>query len=132
MRPHRVIETSLYVHDLEAAERFYHDMIGLEVFAREEGRHLFLRCGEAMLLLFIAEATRTSTEVSPHGCDGQGHVAFAMQPDEIDAWRARLLDHGVAIEQETDWPQGGYSIYFRDPAGNSIELVTPQLWGYER
>jgi hypothetical protein len=26
------------------------------------------------------------------------------------------------------WPNGALSIYFRDPAGNSIELVTPNIW----
>jgi hypothetical protein len=33
------------------------------------------------------------------------------------------------IEKEFGWPRGGRSIYFRDPAGNSVELVTPGLWG---
>ena len=35
----------------------------------------------------------------------------------------------VPIELETDWPRGGHSLYFRDPAGNSVELITPGLWG---
>jgi catechol 2,3-dioxygenase-like lactoylglutathione lyase family enzyme len=35
----------------------------------------------------------------------------------------------VAIEQEMDWPRGGRSFYFRDPAGNSLELATPKIWG---
>ena len=37
--------------------------------------------------------------------------------------------YGVVIEKEVGWPKGGRSIYFRDPAGNSVELVTPGRWG---
>jgi predicted enzyme related to lactoylglutathione lyase len=35
----------------------------------------------------------------------------------------------VAIEKIVDWPGGGRSLYFRDPAGNSLELATPRIWG---
>jgi hypothetical protein len=35
----------------------------------------------------------------------------------------------VAIEHEATWPRGGRSFYFRDPAGNSLELATPRIWG---
>jgi len=51
-----------------------------------------------------------------------------MEASEIDSWRAKLIAHGVAIESEVNWPQGGYSIYFRDPSGNSLELATPEVW----
>jgi catechol 2,3-dioxygenase-like lactoylglutathione lyase family enzyme len=43
----------------------------------------------------------------------------------LEAWRAQ----DVRIEREIAWPGGGYSIYFRDPSGNSVELATPKLWG---
>ncbi len=39
------------------------------------------------------------------------------------------MDHGVEIEKEVEWPKGGTSLYFRDPAGSSVELVTRGLWG---
>jgi catechol 2,3-dioxygenase-like lactoylglutathione lyase family enzyme len=41
----------------------------------------------------------------------------------MDDWRERLAANGIAIEHEQDWPQGTHSIYFRDPAGNSVELI---------
>ena len=44
-------------------------------------------------------------------------------------WRDRLASLGVAIESEIGWPQGGESIYVRDPAGNSVEFVTAAVWG---
>ena len=38
------------------------------------------------------------------------------------------MDRGVAIEAEVEWPSGGRSLYFRDPAGNVVELAPPTLW----
>ena len=130
MRSDSVLETALYVNDLPAAERFYSQVLGLELYSREEGRHVFFRCGNAMLLLFNPGKTRQATGLVPtHGADGPGHVAFRLNPSDIEAWREHLGQHSVPIETEVQWPKGGLSIYFRDPAGNSVELATPQLWG---
>lgn len=125
----RIVETGLYVHDLEASERFYADVLGLECLGREAGRHVFFRVGnEAVLLLFRAEATRAEAE-TPHGAEGAGHVAFGVAVDELERWRARLAERGVVIEQDVEWPRGGRSFYFRDPSGNLLEIVTPGVWG---
>jgi catechol 2,3-dioxygenase-like lactoylglutathione lyase family enzyme len=64
-----------------------------------------------------------------HGARGAGHLAFAVREQEIPAWRAHLKKMNVVIESEVHWPQGGTSIYIRDPAGNSIELATATIWG---
>jgi catechol 2,3-dioxygenase-like lactoylglutathione lyase family enzyme len=127
--PLRLLETCLCVDDLDSAANFYGGVLGLEAHAREEGRHLFFRCGEGMLLLFIAEATQDpSGGLPPHGATGSGHAAFAVPLAELDAWEQRLQSHGVAIEQEVHWPNGARSLYFRDPAGNSLELASEGLW----
>jgi catechol 2,3-dioxygenase-like lactoylglutathione lyase family enzyme len=60
---------------------------------------------------------------------GPGHVALGIPGEALPAWRERLAAGGVHIEKEVTWPAGGKSIYFRDPAGNSVELVTPGVWG---
>ena len=130
-----ILESALYCSDLSAAERFYADVLGLELLAADRGRHLFFRMDEAMLLIFNPDATKEgftdddNQSVGPHGAWGDGHVAFRASEEEIDAWRAHLEGHGVEIEQEINWQQGGRSIYFRDPDGNSLEFATPQLWG---
>ena len=135
MRAQRVMETCLYVDDLEAAEKFYTEVIGLDVIVRRQDRHVFFRIGDAMYLLFnpkiTANADSSSNAVPTHGAHGSGHVAFAMQEDEIDAWREHLLKHNVEIEKELTWSRGGFSIYFRDPAGNCLELVTSGTWGVD-
>ena len=60
--------------------------------------------------------------------------AFGRSGDEIEAWRQHLEGKGVAIEADFMWPakdeaMRGRSIYFRDPAGNSIEIAEPRIWG---
>ena len=132
MRPiDRVLETILYVSDLDAAERFYGDVLGLELDSRKAGLFVFFRCGDGMLLLFEPEAASAGRNVPAHGAKGPGHACFAVPERDLDRWRARLEAAGVAIEQATDWPRGGRSFYFRDPAGNSLELATPQIWGID-
>ena len=127
-----VFETILYARDLDAAERFYTDVLGFEVIERVEVL-LALRCEHGVLLIFDpAKSSVPGRGVPAHGTrgtDGDGHVAFTMPETEIDAWRARLAEKGVAIEMEVDWSAGGRSLYFRDPAGNSLELAPPTLWG---
>lgn len=128
--PHGVLETCLYATDLDAAERFYRDAIGLQPFARAKGRHVFFRCGDrAVFLVFNPEATeRAGGDVPTHGARGPGHVAFGVAEDELPAWRERLAEHGVPIEAEVEWPRGGRSLYVRDPAGNSVELAPGRIW----
>lgn len=131
MQTQRILETCLYVDDLDAATRFYGDVLGFVKFASVEGRHAFFRCQDSVFLLFNpAQTEKASGNVPPHGARGAGHVAFAMAPDEIGAWRDHLEAHQVTIEAEVAWPSGGHSLYFRDPAGNSVELTTPQTWGF--
>lgn len=125
-----LVETGVYVDDLAAAERFYRDVLGLVVIDREEGRHVFFRVGEAdVLLVFDPTATLAGDHLPAHGARGPSHFALGIPAAELDAWRDRLREHGVVIEHETTWPRGGRSLYFRDPAGNSVELITPGLWG---
>ncbi len=126
----RVLETVLYVDDLAAAEAFYAGMLGLAVDARKPDVFVFFRLDGAMLLLFRAEATRVQGELPAHGAVGAGHMCFAVPEAGLDTWKARLRAGGVAIEHEQAWPRGGRSFYVRDPAGNSIELATPRIWGF--
>ncbi len=123
-----VLETGLYADDLEAAERFYHGVIGLDVLFREAGRHVFFRCGTGVVLVFNPDTTHNEDHL-PHGADGTGHAAFAVRHDALDAWNEHLTEHGITIEADKTWPNGGRSLYVRDPAGNSIELATADLWG---
>ena len=129
MKTTHIFETVIYADDLAAAERFYSEVLGLEIISRF-GVALAFRCAGGVLLIFDpAKASLPGRDVPSHGARGPGHLAFAATADQLDGWRAQLLAHDVAIEMEVNWEQGGTSIYFRDPAGNSIELAPPTLWG---
>jgi catechol 2,3-dioxygenase-like lactoylglutathione lyase family enzyme len=135
MTPSAILESALYVTDLNAAEEFYSGVLGLDLLGKVDGRHLFFRCGDGVLLVFNAEATKVPPapdarlKVPPHGGVGDGHLCFAASADEIVRWRAHLEAKKIAIESEFEWPQGGRSIYIRDPSGNSIEFAEPRIWG---
>ena len=126
-----IVETVLYVDDLDESAAFYGDLLGFPLHDREPGRHLFFRVGDTMLLAFLPEATEQGGALPPHGTRGAGHVAFGISDDEQESWRKKLIAAGIDIELEYTWPRGGKSLYFRDPSGNSVELVTPGIWGLE-
>ena len=135
MKPAGILETVLYATDLDAVEAFYRRVLGLEPFAKSQGRQVFYRCGNQVLLIFNPEATKAppapdaKLPVPPHGAMGEGHVCFRASADEVETWRRHLEAHGVAIEADFEWPGGGRSIYFRDPAGNCLEFAEPRIWG---
>lgn len=134
LRPTNILESALYVSDLDAAEAFYGDVLGLEKIAAVANRHVFFKCGSSVLLLFNAEATRqppapdARLPVPPHGAAGQGHLCFAASAAEIAGWKTRLETLDIGIEADFEWPGGGRSIYFRDPSGNSLEFAEPKIW----
>jgi len=131
--PDAILEAALYATDLDAAERFYGDLLGLERIVRVADRHVFYRVGDGVLLIFNPDETCKPPDtpdlpVPPHGATGPGHVCFAVAGPALDDWCARLNAAGVGIEADFHWPHGPRSIYFRDPAGNSIEMAEPRLW----
>ncbi|MBO6718031.1 MAG: VOC family protein [Rhizobiaceae bacterium] len=134
MTPAGILETAIYARDLDAAEAFYGGLLALERIARVEDRHVFYKCGDGVLLVFNPDETvkppaPRSLPVPPHGATGDGHVCFRASEAEIDRWKAHFAEAGIEIESEFEWPQGGRSIYLRDPAGNSVEFANPSIWG---
>ena len=124
MRPRRIYETVVYARDLDDTRAFYRDVLGL----REVEEGAFRLDDDAMLLLF--DPTRSSQPgrgVPSHGPSG-GSVHLAFTVESLDGWLERFAEHGVELEQDHEWPQGGHSLYVRDPAGNSVELVEGDLW----
>ena len=129
-----ILEVALYVTDLAAAEQFYTEILGLSLYSKFAERHVFLRCGDRMVLLFNAEETLHSgdgpLDAPEHGMKGMGHIAFAVRDYEIDQWKEHLTAHRINIEKEICWEKGR-SLYFRDPSGNSVEITSPVIWRTE-
>lgn len=130
-RPDAILETALYVRDIDRARAFYGGILGLAERVCVADRHVFFACGPGMLLLFRADATQHATGPLPvptHGAVGEGHVCFRVLPEMFAAWIARFDAHDVAIEADVRWPHGARSIYVRDPDCNSVEFSEPALW----
>ena len=123
-----VLETCLYVDDLEAAEQFYADVLGFEKLSTVQGRHVFFRSGEGVLLLFNPEASLIPQDLPPHGAKGPGHCCFQIDENDYDRWKAHLENYGVAVVAEHTWSPGVKSLYFYDPAGNLLELAPARIW----
>ena len=128
-----VLETALYVDDLETAARFYQEVLELAVLTQDARFRAFDVGGRNVLLLFQRGATLETVHlpggtIPPHDGHGPLHIAFAIGADDLSVWEQRLTTRGIAIEGRTDWPKGGHSIYFRDPDGHLLELATPGLW----
>ncbi|MPQ92211.1 VOC family protein [Thioclava sp. JE_KL1] len=129
-----VLEAAVYVEDLDATEAFYVGLLGLERLTRRDGRHVFFRCGDSVILTFIAQATQQPPDpeaalpVPPHGAVGPGHVCLAADAEQLNEWERHLRDNNVEIEADFYWPNGARSIYLRDPAGNSVEIADKTLW----
>jgi catechol 2,3-dioxygenase-like lactoylglutathione lyase family enzyme len=132
-RVSHVLETSLYVSDLDRAQQFYRATFGFELFLRD-GRMCSLGVpGGAVLLLFrrggSVEPARTPGGTIPaHDGDGALHLCFAIPRGELEPWERHLAAAGIAVESRVIWPGGGESLYFRDPDGHSLEVATPGLW----
>ena len=129
-----VLEAAVYVEDLDKTEAFYGWLLGLDRITRRDGRHVFFRCGDSVILTFIAQATRAPPDpeaalpVPPHGAVGPGHVCLATDAEQLNEWERHLRDNNVEIEADFYWPNGARSIYLRDPAGNSVEIADKTLW----
>ena len=129
----RILETALYVDDVDAVVAFYRDILGLRVLNATE-RLVSMDAGQATVLLLFRRGATVSGLNSPSGWipphDGQGpvHLAFAISTEALEPWVRRLEQHGIAIESRVQWDRGGQSIYFRDPAGHSVEFATPGTW----
>ncbi|MFC7472745.1 VOC family protein [Dankookia sp. GCM10030260] len=128
-----VLETALYVDDMERARGFYETALGLAPMFADERLTAYPVGGRSALLVFLRGSTTETVQlpggtIPPHDGHGAVHCALAVAAADLADWEARLAGHGVAIEGRTHWPRGSTSVYFRDPDGHLLELATPGLW----
>jgi catechol 2,3-dioxygenase-like lactoylglutathione lyase family enzyme len=129
MRPKTdgILESSLYVSDVPRSVRFYQETFGFSVISEFGERGCAMHAGtRQVLLLFKKGASRAIA--SPHGGDGELHLAFAIPSDELRNWESLLQERGIAVEEKRRWESGGWSLYFRDPDRHLLELATPGTW----
>lgn len=134
MKINKVVETCIYSSDLGSMKKFYVDILGLPLIEEEKGKFIFLKAGKSMLLVFNPDRTSIDNDRLPtHGAaTPPASVHFAMEIEGLDyqRWKELLAKNNVSIEKEVGW-KGAKSLYFRDPAGNLVELITPGEWPVE-
>ena len=133
MKVNKVVETSLYVDDVDRSRRFYAELFGFERLVEDDRFCALSVNAQQVLLLFRKRATLEPIEIPggvipPHDGDGEMHLAFSIDAADLDGWRARLIGRGIGIESTVQWPRGGTSLYFRDPDRHLVELITPGCW----
>jgi catechol 2,3-dioxygenase-like lactoylglutathione lyase family enzyme len=132
-----ILETALYVADLERSAAFYRDLFDFEILVRD-ARFCALKVGDRqVLLLFVRGASRepipvgqNSDAIPPHDGNGHLHFAFSIPAESLEPWRTRLAEKGLPIASTIHWPHTrSTSLYFHDPDGHVLELATPGIWG---
>jgi catechol 2,3-dioxygenase-like lactoylglutathione lyase family enzyme len=122
-----ISELVLEVADLEAARRFYRDVLGFEETlygAGRDDRYWYLVGDSARLGLW-------TPQVGLAGGRGGVHVHFAFNvPDaEIDRLLERLRGNGPQVEGPVQLGPGR-ALYVTDPDGNVVEFWSQDMAAY--
>ncbi len=111
---------ALYAKSLEACERFYVDLLGMQVEWRPDPDNVYLTSGNDNLALH--RATGEFAEASAQRLDHIGFIISEMT--QVDTWCEYLRVNGVAIVKEPQTHRdGARSFYCRDPDGNIVQLI---------
>ena len=135
LKPHSILETVLYGDDIERAAWFYHEVLGLDMPGGMSSLMTYFQVDENHVLLIFdpTKSDQPGRDVPSHGPRGAGHIALRINEADYHAWLQKLSGHGVGVEQEINWGlekefSEGRAIYCRDPYGNSVELITGNIW----
>jgi catechol-2,3-dioxygenase len=128
----KIVETCIYSSELKEMKDFYINKLGLDFVSEENGRHVFLKAGKSMLLIFNPESTlNDSISIFPiHGAitpPSMVHFALEIKTADYEKWKDLLSKKQINIEKELKIGNSR-SIYFRDPSGNVVELITENAW----
>ena len=128
-----VLETALYVDDLDRASRFYEELFDVTRIEGDERFRAYSVGSRNVLLIFKRGASLQVTELpfgkmGSHDGSGPLHLAFSIAMEELAEWEKILADKKILIENRVQWPRGGTSLYFRDPDNHLLELATPGVW----
>ena len=121
----------LRVRDKAAMLRFYKGVLGLTVDRdRPELGLTHIRCGPQMIDLVTLEGPLGKLGGGAPGKEGRNldHFCLQVRPFDEAAIRAHLASHGVIVVEEGQryGADGtGFSLYVRDPEGNTVELKGP-------
>lgn len=121
---------ALLVPNLEECERFYVEVLGMQVLHRAHEDLVYLTCGNDNLSLGRAHATTQGAK--SQGLQQVDHYGFIVDSvEELEAWYQYLKAQGVTLlDRPFDHGDGARSFHLLDPAGNKVQpLYHPALSG---
>ena len=125
-----ILESSLYVESPVRSVEFYRRVFGFELIDADQKKGITddtrlcpMRAGDRSVLLLFKRGATADTDAT-----GSIHIAFGIARSDLAAWEAWLAEQGIPIELRKTWNYGGEALYFRDPDGHLLEVVTPGVW----
>ena len=129
-RVNGIVETSLYVESAARSAEFYRRVFGFHVIDAtmneplgDNTRLCAMRAGDRSVLLLFKKGGTPDTDA-----EGAIHIAFGISRSDLRRWEDWLVRLGIPIESRKTWQYGGEALYFRDPDGHLLEVVTPGVW----
>ncbi|EED21678.1 conserved hypothetical protein [Talaromyces stipitatus ATCC 10500] len=145
-----ILETCLYVRDIEASTNFYKSALNMEPFLNSP-RVTAFNLGSTTLLLFKLGSTQEDITINTEKSHGiipshgpkdsnilnevqrrnslNQHFCFAVKsPQDVEEWHKHFQNRGVRVLGTMDWELGGKSVYFEDPDGHVGEIGSRGIW----
>jgi len=112
---------ALFVREFEACERFYVDLIGMQVEWRPDEQNVYLTSGSDNLALHHATTGHERDEAAQR----LDHIGFFVAEEaDVDKWFAWLNSHGVRMRTEPRTHRdGARSFYCYDPDGTHVQII---------
>jgi catechol 2,3-dioxygenase-like lactoylglutathione lyase family enzyme len=124
LKPKAIDHIALKVTDMDAAVRFYHDIVGLELVrpinkSEHGGRSAVVGAGSQRIDLFERPDFVSSDKDKPIGMD---HVCLVVEAGPAEEVIEYLKGHGVEVFWAPVVRHGHTSVYVYDPDGVHVEL----------
>ena len=122
--PTTIAALTLVTDDLEATDRFYREVFGMEPVFGDENSSVF-RFGATLVNLLRQEEAPELVDPAPVAPLAAGvRSVLTVQVDDVDEWCATLRERGVELlNGPMDRPWGPRTASFRDPSGQAWEIA---------
>ncbi len=116
----RLHHVALSVINMDKAEHFYVNVMGMTVEWRPDEDNIYLTSGHDNLALH-----RSRREPNPSRLQKLDHIGFVVDtPELVDEWHSFLVDNDVPIvAKPKSHRDGARSCYCLDPDSNKVQII---------